>query len=136
MVSERWSVFSSSTWERPTWAARAAALRPAGPDPTMAMRKVADTRRKPPLQSRHLSSLGLGSKPHHDAAVTRGDLARGKERVPPDSGTIGQASDAVHRAKYLLAPPGWHHSGRSGASQPLDVVPPRLRGCSCRLIPL
>jgi hypothetical protein len=47
-------------------------------------------------------------------AVTRGDLVRGKERVPPDSGTIGQASDAVDGANLPLPHRGGIIAGDPG----------------------
>src|SRR3954451_21196670 len=45
MVSERWSVFSRRTWLIPLAAACAAALRPDGPEPTIAIRNTSDIQR-------------------------------------------------------------------------------------------
>src|SRR6185437_1893892 len=59
MVSARWSVFSSSTWGTRATAARTAALRPAGPDPTMATLKASGTSPTPHARARNCYTTGL-----------------------------------------------------------------------------
>src|SRR4051812_18604037 len=117
MVSERWPAFSSKTCGIPRAAARAAALSPAGPEPTMAMRYEAVTwfprERRADAPDLTLIKLRQRSQPHGGSSAKRIETAIGGDA---DSDRRGADRDRLggDRADSFRAWAGAGQSGREG----------------------
>src|SRR5262245_19187687 len=122
MVSERWSVFSRTTWETPFAAACAAALSPAGPEPTIAILNLLDDI-NPPMPGQeepHVVRLQTPQNLCHSSISSSGTTRY--------HATLGQGEHKVHGGGSwsVCADPGSVAGVRSSLRSALGRAPRRL----------